>query len=62
MGPDPGAARRPSTTGLRRFLDLEQQRDWLQGKAMPRDADEREESLELRLKYVARYEKLRRRP
>ena len=62
MVPDVSAARRPSTTGLRRFLDLEQQRDWLQGKTIVRDADERSESLELRLKYVARYEELRRRP
>ena len=55
-------ARRPSTTGLRRFLDLQQQRDWLQGKAILRDADERSQSLELRFKYVARFEKLLRRP
>jgi hypothetical protein len=56
------ATRRQSTTGLRRFLDLQQQRDWLQGKAIPRDADERSDSLELRLKYVARFENLLRRP
>src|SRR5215207_9013723 len=62
MVPDVSAIRRPSTTGLRRFLDLQQQRDWMQGKAIPRDADERSESLELRLKYVARFEKLLRRP
>jgi hypothetical protein len=62
MIPDAKATRRPSTTGLRRFLDLEQQRDWLQGKAMPRDAEERTESLELRLKYAARFERLLRRP
>jgi len=54
--------RRPSPTGLRRFLDLQQQRDWMQGKTVPRDADERQESLELRLKYAARFEKLLRRP
>jgi hypothetical protein len=60
--PDVNANRRHSTTGLRRFLDLEQQRNWLQGKTVLRDADERLESLELRLKYVARYEKLLRRP
>jgi hypothetical protein len=53
---------RRSTTGLRRFLNLEQQRDWLQGKAVLRDTDERTESPELRLKYVARFEKLLRRP
>ena len=39
-----------------------QQRDWMQGKTIVRDADERAESLELRLKYVARFEKLLRRP
>ena len=54
--------RRPSTTGLRRFLDLQQQRDWMQGKTILRDSDERADSPELRLKYVARFEKLRSRP
>jgi len=54
--------RRPSTTGLRRFVDPEQQRAWMQGKVVLRDADERSESLELRLKYAARFEKLLRRP
>ncbi len=34
----------------------------MQGKTIPRDADERSESLELRLKYAARFETLRRRP
>jgi hypothetical protein len=53
---------RRSTTGLRQFLDLEQQRDWMQGKTILRDADERSESLELRLRYVARFEKLLNRP
>jgi hypothetical protein len=62
MVPDVSATRRPSTTGLRRFLNLQQQRDWMQGKTILRDADERSESLELRLKYVARFEKLLRRP
>src|SRR5688572_7796350 len=52
------AARSPSTTGLRLFLDPEQQRDWLEGKAALRDADERAESLELRFNYLARFEKL----
>ncbi|AZO81039.1 MULTISPECIES: hypothetical protein [unclassified Bosea (in: a-proteobacteria)] len=56
------ASRRPSITGLRRFLDLEQQRDWIQGKTILLDADERCESLELRLKYVARFGKLLCRP
>jgi 5'-3' exonuclease len=62
MVPDMSAARRPSPTGLRRFLDLEQQHDWMEGKTVPRDADERSQSLELRLKYVSRFEKLLRRP
>jgi len=62
MAPDTSPAGRSSATGLRRFLNLQQQRDWMQGKAKPRDADERAESLELRLKYAARFEKLLRRP
>ena len=48
--------------GLRQFLTLEQQRDWLEGTANPPDADERSESLEQRFKYSARFEKLLRRP
>lgn len=60
--PDVSATPRRSPTGLRRFLDLEQQRNWLQGKTNLRDAGERSESPELRLKYVARFEKLLRRP
>src|SRR5215813_13154926 len=59
---DVSATRRGSTTGLRRFLDLRQQREWMQGRTVLRDADERAESPELRLKYVARFEKLLRRP
>jgi hypothetical protein len=48
--------------GLRQFLTLEQQRDWLEGTANPPDADERSESIEHRFKYSARFEKLLRRP
>ncbi|WP_028970320.1 hypothetical protein [Sphingomonas sp. URHD0057] len=48
--------------GLRQFLDPEQQRNWLEGKATPADADERSQSLEQRFKYAARLEKLLRRP
>ena len=55
------AARR-GAKGLRQFLDPEQQRGWVDGKASLRDADERQESLELRFKYVARFEKLLGRP
>ena len=62
MVPDVIATHRRSTTGLRRFLDLPQQRAWMEGKAKLRDGGERAESLELRLRYVARYEKLLRRP
>lgn len=53
---------RRRTTGLQRFIDLQQQRDWMQGKAIPRDSGKRAESAELRLKYVPRFEKLLRRP
>ncbi len=56
------ATRRRSTTGLHRFLDVQEQRDWLEGRTILRDSDERAESLELRLRYVARFEKLLRRP
>ena len=48
--------------GLRQFLDAEQQRDWPEGEPLPPDAAEREESLEQRFKYTARFEKLLRRP
>ena len=62
MAPDMSTTPRRSTTGLRQFLDPEQQRDWIEGKTDLRDADERSESLEQRFKYVARFEKLLRRP
>lgn len=48
--------------GLRQFMDLDQQRDWVEGTANLPDADERSESLEQRFKYAARFEKLLRRP
>lgn len=53
---------RTSPTGLRQFLDAEQQRDWMESGIAPPDAGERPESLELRFRYLARYEKLLRRP
>jgi hypothetical protein len=53
---------RRSTTGLRQFLDPEQQRNWMEGKTNLPDADERSESMELRFKYVPRYQKLLARP
>lgn len=49
-------------TGLRQFLNLEQQRDWLDGKSDLPDTTERPESLEQRFKYAARFEKMLRRP
>src|SRR5258706_551072 len=65
-GPQNGPAGMKETAmmsaGLRRFLDLQQEREWMQGKTILRDAEDRSESLELRLKYVARFEKLLRRP
>jgi hypothetical protein len=51
-----------SAKGLRQFLDAEQQRRWIESAAKLEDAEERSESLELRFKYVARFEKLLRRP
>ncbi|MBY5797131.1 hypothetical protein [Rhizobium leguminosarum] len=51
-----------SVTGLRKFLDPEQQSDWIEGKAELIDAEERLESLEQRFKYVPRFEKLLGRP
>lgn len=48
--------------GLRQFLTPEQQDDWAEGKTQLVDADERSQSMELRFKYAARFEKLLRRP
>jgi hypothetical protein len=45
-------------TGLRRFLDPEQQRAWIEGDTTLHDAGERSESLEQRFKYVGRFQKL----
>ena len=45
-------------TGIGSFLDVEQQRAWIQGKARLVDAAERLDQPEQRLKYLARYEKL----
>ena len=44
--------------GLRKFLDLDQQRAWLEGEAELTDAPDRSESLEQRFKYSGRLEKL----
>lgn len=51
-----------TATGLRQFVDLAQQRDWIEGRTNLRDADDRPESLEQRFKYASRFEKLLRRP
>jgi hypothetical protein len=48
--------------GLRQFLDLEQQHAWLEGRADIADAEERQESIEQRIKYAPRFQKLLRRP
>jgi hypothetical protein len=62
MAPDVSTTPRRRTTGLRQFLDPEQQRDWIAGKTDLPDADERSESVELRFKYVPRFQNLLRRP
>jgi hypothetical protein len=62
MALDASTPPRRGAAGLRQFLDLEQQRDWIAGEAGLRDAEQRSESVELRLKYVARFQKLLRRP
>lgn len=53
---------RHSIKGLRRFVDLEQQRNWMMGKAVLHDDEERSDAPELRLKYIARFQKLLRQP
>lgn len=62
MAPDVRTSTRRGTTGLRQFLSIERQRDWMQGNMEPQDVDKRFESLELRFKYIARFDKLRDRP
>ncbi len=44
------------TTGFRQLLSLERQHAWLDGAPLE-DADERQESVELRFKYLPRYHK-----
>jgi len=53
---------RRSVKCLRQLLDAEQQRRWMEGGAVLEDSKDRPESLEQRFKYVARFEKLLRRP
>lgn len=49
-------------TGLRQFVSLEQQHDWVAGELDLFDDGERSQNLEHRFKYAARFEKLLRRP
>jgi hypothetical protein len=51
-----------SVRGARQFLDPERQRAWMEGETELSDSAERTESIEHRFKYVARFEKLLRRP
>jgi hypothetical protein len=64
--PKPSIKPGKSLKGLRQFLDAEQQQAWLDGEAKLDDANREEsleqQSLELRFKYAARFEKLLRRP
>lgn len=57
-----GTTRQRKLTGLRQFLDAEQQRNWMEGKTDLPDVEERTESLELRFKYAPRFQKLLARP
>ncbi|MGE3831472.1 MAG: hypothetical protein AB7F76_10810 [Parvibaculaceae bacterium] len=52
----------PRLKGLRQFLDPEQQRAWLAGKAKLRDAEERNDEPELRFKFAPRLHRLMRLP
>ena len=62
MTGEAGKARRGTLTGLRQFVDIEQQRAWIEGDAELHDVEERSECLEQRFKYAARFQKLLRRP
>src|SRR3546814_7009397 len=47
-----------SPKGLRQFLDPDQQDAWLEGRAEWADAGERQDSIEQRMKYALRFQKL----
>src|SRR3546814_512435 len=51
-----------SPKGLRQFLNPDQQDAWLEGRAEWADAGERQDSIEQRMKYALRFQKLLRRP
>jgi hypothetical protein len=59
---DTRSADRTNAKGLRQFLSSDQQRAWLEGETTLPDSPDRSESLEHRFKYIARFEKLLRRP
>lgn len=48
--------------GLRQFLNPGEQNDWLEGRTEPADAGERQDSIEQRIRYAPRFQKLLRRP
>src|SRR3546814_7229940 len=48
--------------GLRQFVDSDQQDAWLEGRAELADAGERQDSIEQRMRYAPRFQKLLRRP
>lgn len=56
------ASKAARITGLRQFVSLEQQREWVAGKLDLFDPGERSENLEHRFRYAARFDKLLRRP
>lgn len=51
-----------SPKGLRQFLDFERQEAWTEGRAELADAGERQDSIEQRIKYAHRFQRLLRRP
>ncbi|WP_447726539.1 hypothetical protein [Sphingomonas koreensis] len=62
MAVEASKTQRRGITGLRQFVDIGQQREWIEGEADLHDADERPECPEQRFKYAARLQKLLRRP
>ncbi len=51
-----------SPKGLRQFVDTDQQDAWLEGRAEWADVGERQDSIEQRMRYAPRFQKLLRRP
>ena len=50
-----------SLKGLRQYMDPDQQEAWLEERAESSDAGERQDSIEQRMKYAHRFQKLLRR-